>query len=251
MRPAGARRRLPPPFLVEIVTIPTQSPNDIAQTSVQSRRLVHLQGQQKRLLGTGGRRHPQTMGRTQRRRGQVSLSPPAKCLVIRGALRAQALPVFHDHRRGQFTPHAIRAPVEQLLGAQRQMDRELYPRSGTSKQGRPHYHPLVAVSWDTRADSFDWDAFDGCQEERKTNGPTARFREPLADNGPQTGHRPGRRPDEPRNATVCITVTEHEKATVDALILCDLDGAHAPDGAIRQPVGDSVSPKVSEIVVIP
>ena len=45
------------------------------------------------------------------------------------------------------------------------------------KQGRPHYHLLVAVSWDTRADSFDWQAFDGCQQERRKNGPTALFRE--------------------------------------------------------------------------
>ena len=40
------------------------------------------------------------------------------------------------------------------------------------------------------------------------------------DDGPQTGHRPGRRPDEPRNSTVCFTVTEHEKATIDALSHC-------------------------------
>ena len=45
------------------------------------------------------------------------------------------------------------------------------------KQGRPHYHLLVAVLWDTKPDSFDWEAFDGCQEERRINGPTARFRE--------------------------------------------------------------------------
>ena len=45
------------------------------------------------------------------------------------------------------------------------------------KQGRPHYHLLVAVKWDTRADAFDWASFDECQQERKTNGPTARFRE--------------------------------------------------------------------------
>ena len=45
------------------------------------------------------------------------------------------------------------------------------------KQGRPHYHLLVAVLWDTKPDAFDWAAFDGCQEERRTNGPTARFRE--------------------------------------------------------------------------
>ncbi|WP_414664109.1 rolling circle replication-associated protein [Horticoccus sp. 23ND18S-11] len=45
------------------------------------------------------------------------------------------------------------------------------------KQGRPHYHLLVAVAWDTRADSFDWSAFDECQQERKANGPTPRFRE--------------------------------------------------------------------------
>lgn len=35
------------------------------------------------------------------------------------------------------------------------------------KQGRPHYHLLVAVSFDTNADSFDWTAFDECQIERK------------------------------------------------------------------------------------
>jgi hypothetical protein len=45
------------------------------------------------------------------------------------------------------------------------------------KQGRPHYHLLVAVPWNTRADFFDWNAFDACQEERRTFGPTARFRE--------------------------------------------------------------------------
>lgn len=45
------------------------------------------------------------------------------------------------------------------------------------KQGRPHYHLLVAVDWDTQADSFDWEAFDGCQQERKANGHTAVFRE--------------------------------------------------------------------------
>lgn len=45
------------------------------------------------------------------------------------------------------------------------------------RQGRPHYHLLVAVAWSTRADSFDWEAFDGCQQERRTNGPTALFRE--------------------------------------------------------------------------
>jgi hypothetical protein len=41
-----------------------------------------------------------------------------------------------------------------------------------------------------------------------------------ADEGPQTGHRPGRRPDEPRNSTVCFTVTEHERNTIDALSHC-------------------------------
>jgi hypothetical protein len=45
------------------------------------------------------------------------------------------------------------------------------------KKGRPHYHLLVAVKWDTRADSFDWKSFDACQEERRTNGRTPRFRE--------------------------------------------------------------------------
>jgi hypothetical protein len=44
------------------------------------------------------------------------------------------------------------------------------------KQGRPHYHLLVAVGFDTKADSFDWTAFDECQRERATNGPTAVFR---------------------------------------------------------------------------
>lgn len=45
------------------------------------------------------------------------------------------------------------------------------------KQGRPHYHLLVAVPWDTRPDSFDWRAFDDCQQERRAHGPTPRFRE--------------------------------------------------------------------------
>jgi hypothetical protein len=43
--------------------------------------------------------------------------------------------------------------------------------------GRPHYHLLVAVPWDTRPDAFDWQAFDGCQQERRTNGRTALFRD--------------------------------------------------------------------------
>ena len=45
------------------------------------------------------------------------------------------------------------------------------------KQGRPHYHLLVAAPWDTGADRFDWEAFDACQVERRTQGPTGRFRE--------------------------------------------------------------------------
>ena len=45
------------------------------------------------------------------------------------------------------------------------------------KQGRPHYHLLVAVHWDTRPGSFDWQAFDECRQERRATGPTARFRE--------------------------------------------------------------------------
>ena len=44
-------------------------------------------------------------------------------------------------------------------------------------RGRPHYHVLVAVSWDTRPDAFDWQAFNECQSERRNNGPTALFRE--------------------------------------------------------------------------
>lgn len=45
------------------------------------------------------------------------------------------------------------------------------------KQGRPHYHLLVAVSWDTRPDIFDWQAFDECQNELRANGYTDHFRE--------------------------------------------------------------------------
>jgi len=45
------------------------------------------------------------------------------------------------------------------------------------KRGNPHYHILVAVSWDTKPDEFDWEAFKQCDEERKTNRYTARFRE--------------------------------------------------------------------------
>ncbi|MEJ1973024.1 MAG: hypothetical protein WDM96_11365 [Lacunisphaera sp.] len=45
------------------------------------------------------------------------------------------------------------------------------------KRGNPHYHLLVAVDWDTLPDAFDWAAFDQCQQERRTNGPTALFRE--------------------------------------------------------------------------
>ncbi len=44
------------------------------------------------------------------------------------------------------------------------------------KQGRPHYHLLVAVLWDTRPDAFDWKSFDECQQELKANGRTACFR---------------------------------------------------------------------------
>lgn len=32
------------------------------------------------------------------------------------------------------------------------------------RNGRPHYHNLAAVEWDTRPDSFDWQAFDGAAE---------------------------------------------------------------------------------------
>lgn len=45
------------------------------------------------------------------------------------------------------------------------------------KQGRPHYHILVAVRWDTKPDAFDWAAFDECQRERRERGATDLFRE--------------------------------------------------------------------------
>ncbi len=45
------------------------------------------------------------------------------------------------------------------------------------KQGRPHYHLLVAVPWDTQPAKFDWQALDECQQERRSVGTTARFRE--------------------------------------------------------------------------
>jgi hypothetical protein len=45
------------------------------------------------------------------------------------------------------------------------------------KSGRPHYHVLVAVPWDTCPDAFDWNAFYECQQERQMRGKTARFRE--------------------------------------------------------------------------
>lgn len=32
------------------------------------------------------------------------------------------------------------------------------------RNGRPHFHNLVAVSWDTRPDAFDWDAFARSQD---------------------------------------------------------------------------------------
>jgi len=51
--------------------------------------------------------------------------------------------------------------------------RVLEPQS----QGRPHYHLLVAVAWDTRPDAFDWGAFDECQRERRERGATGLFRE--------------------------------------------------------------------------
>lgn len=45
------------------------------------------------------------------------------------------------------------------------------------KRGRPHYHLLVAVPWDMRPDSFDWEAFFEAQREFSENGRTDWFRE--------------------------------------------------------------------------
>lgn len=45
------------------------------------------------------------------------------------------------------------------------------------KKGRPHYHILVAVQWDTKPDDFDWQAVSECQQERRANGLTPLFRE--------------------------------------------------------------------------
>ena len=45
------------------------------------------------------------------------------------------------------------------------------------KKGRPHYHLLVAVPWDTRAEFFDWQAFDECQDECRANGHSGLFRQ--------------------------------------------------------------------------
>jgi len=43
-------------------------------------------------------------------------------------------------------------------------------------KGRPHYHVLTSVDWDTQPNRFDWDAFDACQDEVRQHGKTARFR---------------------------------------------------------------------------
>jgi len=107
------------------------------------------------------------------------------------------------------------------------------------KQGRPHYHLLVAVNWNTRAETFDWEAFDGCQEERRKNGPTPRFRELRARYKSSAApelvalwsvlHRPGRDPDEPRNSTVCFTaqsfITWRSHSSLRPKTLNDLLGA--------------------------
>jgi hypothetical protein len=42
----------------------------------------------------------------------------------------------------------------------------------------------------------------------------------IEEDHPRTGHRPGRDPEEPRNSTVCFTVSESEKAMIDALGIC-------------------------------
>lgn len=41
-----------------------------------------------------------------------------------------------------------------------------------------------------------------------------------AEDSPLTGHRRGLKPDEPRSSTVCFTLTETEKNSVDALSHC-------------------------------
>jgi hypothetical protein len=43
--------------------------------------------------------------------------------------------------------------------------------------GRPHCRLLVAVNWNTEPDSFDGQAFDDCQLERRFHGQTPRFRD--------------------------------------------------------------------------
>ncbi|HWA27713.1 MAG TPA: hypothetical protein VG734_18805 [Lacunisphaera sp.] len=42
------------------------------------------------------------------------------------------------------------------------------------RQGRPHYHLLVAVSWNTKPDAFDWQAFAECRQVQRGS---ALFRE--------------------------------------------------------------------------
>jgi hypothetical protein len=48
----------------------------------------------------------------------------------------------------------------------------------------------------------------------------ATTKEPAAEETPRTGHRPGRNPEEPRNSTVCCTVSASEQAAIDALSYC-------------------------------
>jgi len=45
------------------------------------------------------------------------------------------------------------------------------------RQGRPHYHILSAVDWNTRPDAFDWEALFACNREFVEKGRTPRFRE--------------------------------------------------------------------------
>jgi hypothetical protein len=44
------------------------------------------------------------------------------------------------------------------------------------RNGRPHYHLLVATPWDMQPDAFDWQAFAEAEKERVRHGYTAQFR---------------------------------------------------------------------------
>jgi len=142
--------------------------------------LVHRSECKGRCLGAAGRRSAEALGKAYWSRCKVSVPLASQCRRVCRALGRDHCLFFTVTDEDNLHPTLFARRWNSYLVRNGAWIVSFIRVLEPQKKGRPHYHLLVAVLWNTRADFFDWEAFDSCQKERIANGHTALFREPRA-----------------------------------------------------------------------